>query len=144
VRVTLLNWIKMLVTKYNIDGLRIDTVPEVPKWFWKQFSESAGIFQIGEVFDGRTDYVSGYQNCCMDSVLNYPLYFAIKEVFINEKSMYKIEATLSEVKKFFKDSSVLGVFINNHDNARFLNLNAKIKRFENAIMFMLLTGKYKI
>ena len=56
--------------------------------------------------------------------------------------MYKIEATLAEVKKFFKDPSVLGVFINNHDNARFLNLNGRIKRFENAIMFMLLTGKY--
>ncbi len=131
----------MLVTKYNLDGLRIDTIPEVPKWFWKQFAESAGVFQIGEVFDGRTDYVSGYQNCCIDSVLNYPLYFTLKEVFIYENSMYKIESTLADNKKFFIDSSVLGVFVNNHDNARFLHLNGNIKRFENAIMFMLLTGK---
>jgi len=140
VRVTLLRWIKALVAKYNIDGIRIDTIPEVPKWFWKQFSESAGVFQIGEVFDGRMDYVAGYQNCCVDSVLNYPLYFTFKEVFIYGQSMYKIESTLDNIKKSFNDPSVLGVFVNNHDNARFLNKNHDLKRLESAIMFMLMTG----
>jgi alpha-amylase len=38
VETTLLNWISNLVKKYNIDGLRIDTVPEVPKWFWSKFT----------------------------------------------------------------------------------------------------------
>ena len=37
VRTTLLDWIRNMVSKYHIDGLRIDTVPEVPKWFWKIF-----------------------------------------------------------------------------------------------------------
>ena len=36
-RTKLLSWIHDLVAKYNIDGIRIDTVPEVPKWFWSQF-----------------------------------------------------------------------------------------------------------
>ena len=35
VKDTLVKWIQDLVIKYKIDGLRIDTVPEVPKWFWK-------------------------------------------------------------------------------------------------------------
>jgi alpha-amylase len=47
VRTTLLSWIKNLVTKYKIDGLRIDTVPEVPKTFWKQFSTAAGVYTVG-------------------------------------------------------------------------------------------------
>ena len=34
VKDTLTKWIKDSVLKYKIDGLRIDTVPEVPKWFW--------------------------------------------------------------------------------------------------------------
>ena len=37
----LLDWIKDLVQKYKIDGIRIDTIMEVPKWFWDKFREYA-------------------------------------------------------------------------------------------------------
>lgn len=37
VQKTLLDWIDWLITTYDIDGLRIDTIPEVPKWFWSKF-----------------------------------------------------------------------------------------------------------
>jgi alpha-amylase len=47
VRTTLLSWIKNLITKYHIDGIRIDTVPEVPKWFWAQFAQSSGVYTVG-------------------------------------------------------------------------------------------------
>jgi alpha-amylase len=40
--------------------IRIDTIPEVNKSFWSKFSAAAGVFTIGEVFDGRINYVSGY------------------------------------------------------------------------------------
>ena len=141
-RTTLLSWIKNLVSDYKIDGIRIDTIPEVPKWFWKQFSDSAGVFQIGEIFDGRLDYVSDYQNCCIDSVLNYPLYFTIKDVFMNSRSLNSMESSLLNIAKSFHDPSVLGVFVDNHDNSRFLHNNRNIKRFKNAIAFSLLTSKY--
>ena len=65
----LVEWIKDLVNKYNIDGIRIDTIMEVPKWFWDKFRESAGVFQIGEAFNGDINYVSDYQNH-LDSVFN--------------------------------------------------------------------------
>ena len=48
---TLHDWIKDLVTKYDIDGIRIDTVMEVPKSFWDSFRDAAGIFQIGDAFN---------------------------------------------------------------------------------------------
>ncbi len=140
-RTTLLSWIKNLVNDYKIDGIRIDTIPEVPKWFWKQFADSSGVFQIGEIFDGRLDYVSDYQNCCIDSVLNYPLYFTIKDVFMNSRSLYSMESSLLNIAKSFHDPSVLGVFVDNHDNSRFLHNNRNIKRFKNAIAFSLLTSK---
>jgi len=38
------DWIKNLVQTYNFDGIRIDTIPEVPKDFWKEFAQSAGVF----------------------------------------------------------------------------------------------------
>ena len=47
VKATLLSWIKNLVTKYHIDGLRIDTVPEVPKTFWSEFSRASGVYTVG-------------------------------------------------------------------------------------------------
>jgi alpha-amylase len=55
-------WIHDLVIKYNIDGIRIDTIVEVPKWFWDRFRDAAGVFQIGEAFNGNVEYVADYQN----------------------------------------------------------------------------------
>ena len=58
----LLNWIRDIVQKYNFDGIRIDTIMEVPKWFWDKYRAAAGVFQIGETFDGRAEYFADYQN----------------------------------------------------------------------------------
>ncbi len=141
VRTTLLSWIKDLVNKYKIDGIRIDTIPEVPKWFWKQFADSAGVYQVGEVFDGRLDYVSDYQNCCIDGVLNYPLFFTLKDTFGSGRSLFQMESSLNNINKYFHDPSVLGVFVDNHDNARFLHYFQNNKRFQNALAFSILTSK---
>ena len=73
----LLEWIHDLVQKYNLDGIIIDTIMEVPKWFWDKFRASAGVFQIDEAFNGDPGYVADYQNH-LDSVFNYPLYYTIK------------------------------------------------------------------
>lgn len=138
VRTTLLDWIKNIIAKYNIDGIRIDTIPEVPKWFWSQFSNAAGVYQVGEVFNGNIDYVSDYQNY-LDAVLNYPLYFTIKDSFAYGKSLYNMESILKSIDAKFKDSSALGVFVNNHDNQRFLYFSNNKNKFQNAIVFSLLT-----
>lgn len=56
----LYKWIRYLITEFNIDGLRIDTVPEVPKWFWKNFTETAGVYTVGEVFYPDWEFVASY------------------------------------------------------------------------------------
>jgi alpha-amylase len=56
----LYQWIQYMVQTYGFDGLRVDTTPEVPKDFWTGFSQSAGVYTVGEVFDGRYNYVAGY------------------------------------------------------------------------------------
>jgi glycosidase len=48
------------VKKYGFDGIRIDTIPEVPKSFWSEYGQSAGVFQMGEVFNGNDAYVGDY------------------------------------------------------------------------------------
>jgi len=86
VRTTLLSWIRDLVQKYKIDGLRIDTVPEVPKWFWSQFTQASGVYTVGEVFDGNMWYVGGYVGS-VSGCLNYPFFFWVRDTIFNYKDM---------------------------------------------------------
>jgi alpha-amylase len=73
VRDTLLSWATDFVQAYDIDALRIDTVPHVSKDFWQDFSKAAGVYTIGEVLNFDLPYLASYQGS-MDAVLNYALY----------------------------------------------------------------------
>jgi len=44
VRDYLKSWVAGIVTEYGFDGIRIDTIPEVPGSFWKEYGEAAGVF----------------------------------------------------------------------------------------------------
>ncbi|KAH3766637.1 acidstable alpha-amylase [Pelomyxa schiedti] len=135
---TLNSWIKNLVSTYGADGIRIDTVPEVSKSFWTGFQESAGVFGIGEVYDGRVDYVAGYQGY-VDSVLSYPMFFTLRGVFQSKNSMYNIESELNSYAQYFSDMSILGNFIDNHDQARFLNGQSDYWMYKNALVYILMS-----
>ena len=130
----LLRWIKYMVSEYDLDGLRVDTVPEVPKWFWKKFNKACGVFQIGEVFNGDVNYVASYQGP-LTSTFNYPLYYSINDAFKGD--MAKMDEYYREKRPVYKDATVLGVFIGNHDNERFLYpKNGRTrKQLENASVF---------
>jgi len=44
VRSYLKKWIKNTVSKFDFDGIRIDTIPEVSKDFWSEYTEASGVF----------------------------------------------------------------------------------------------------
>jgi alpha-amylase len=46
----LLDWV---VTNFQVDGIRIDTVKHIRKEFWSEFTRSASVFSIGEVLHGE-------------------------------------------------------------------------------------------
>ena len=121
-RTTLLSWIYFIVSKYKINGLRVDTVPEVPKWFWQQFTNSAGVYTVGEVFDGNMGYVGGYIGY-VSSVLNYPFYFWVRDTLFNNKDMTNLRSYYESWSKSTSASNLkyMGNFIDNHDNPRALN-----------------------
>ena len=131
----LLSWITDIVKKYNFDGIRIDTIMEVPKSFWDKFRKSAGVFQIGEAFDGRLDYVADYQNH-LDSVFNYPLYYTIKSSFCG--SFRNLEGYFMNSRSHFPHPEYMATFVENHDNPRFLNQCNDVGKFTNAAIFSLL------
>ena len=66
--------------RYGFDGIRIDTVNLVQKNFWSEFGQSAGVFQMGEVFNGNDAYVGDYQKY-VTGLFNYPMYYTIRDVF---------------------------------------------------------------
>lgn len=57
----------------------------------------------------------------MSALFNYPMYYTIKDVFMYGKSMRSISDKWNEEQYFFKDIDALGIFVDNHDNSRFLN-----------------------
>jgi alpha-amylase len=117
VRQYLLKWIKNMVKKYQFDGIRIDTVAHVPKDFWTEFRMSARAFTLGEVFNGRIDFVKGYMGP-LDGVLNYPMFFAFRD-FFRKSNFGNLWITYSQVEQAFgKELDYMGIFIDNHDNPR--------------------------
>ena len=75
---------------------------------------------MGEVFNGDPNYVGDYQNH-VTGLFNYPMYFTIRDVFGSGQSMINIKNRFAEEQSKFKDIDALGIFVDNHDNARFLN-----------------------
>lgn len=136
VRSQLLQWVKWLISEYNIDGLRLDTACEVEKSFWDELSQAAGTYIVGEVFSGNVPYVADYQNH-LPGLLNYPMYFTFKNVYKNGNSMYEIKNRLENDLSQFRDIDALGIFVDNHDNERFLHNDGRHHRFKSALAMSL-------
>ncbi|KAI6658435.1 Acid alpha-amylase-like [Oopsacas minuta] len=130
---TLLKWIMEVVSNYSFDGIRIDTVPEVPFDFWVKYAKSAGVYSVGECLNGNVGYVEHYQNA-LSGMLNYPMFFTLRDVFQNKQSMDQLRARISE-ESTFPDITLLGNFIDNHDNPRFLHQNGDYTLLINALTF---------
>jgi alpha-amylase len=137
VRSKLLEWISNLVKRYNVDGLRIDTIPMVKPQFWAEFQTAAGVYAVGEVFSGDVNLVSRYQKGGLNALLNYPLYQEVISVFADQTSMWALH-NLFSTYKVFSDSSILGTFFDNHDNPRFLSKRYDVNSLKNALTFSLL------
>ena len=136
---TYYSWIKQLVSDFAIDGLRIDTVKYVQKSFWPGFNSAAGVFSMGEVFDGDPVRTCPYQNY-LDSILNYPLFFSLTAAFQSSTSdMAALVSTLSSIRSSCKDLTLLGSFVENHDNPRFPSLTRDTALDKNVIAFTILT-----
>ena len=112
------NWISWLRTQAGVDGLRVDTVKHVPKWFWRDFDAAANTFTLGEVFSGDPAYVADYTNY-LDAALDFPLYYTINNVFAKDQSMWQINNRFQDDWRY-KNKFTNGVFVDNHDVHRFL------------------------
>lgn len=131
------NWIKWLVKEYQFDGIRIDTVKHVEKDFWPGFQSAAGVYSIGEVFDGNPDYLAGYASV-MPGLLNYAIYYPMNRFYQQQGSSQDLVNMHDEISAKFSDPTILGTFLDNHDNARWLNRKNDVSLLKNALAHVIL------
>lgn len=138
VMTTFFTWINETVRKYHFDAIRIDTFRHVSKPFWRDFVRFSSVYSLGEVASGNTSYTSLYQADVADGVLHYPLYFALNRTFHDQpQSMSFLEEQVRENEKYFLDTTLCGVFLDNHDQDRFLNHTQNPIRIENALVYLM-------
>jgi len=136
------DWISDLVQTYSIDGLRIDAAKHVRKEFWPAFAKSAGVFCLGEVFDPVVANVADFQGSdALDSVLNYPLYYALVAAFTlpGAQNISALIDNLDQSKTGYTDTTVLGNFLENQDVPRWHNLSVDPQSLYNAMTFIFLS-----
>ncbi|KUJ09148.1 alpha-amylase [Mollisia scopiformis] len=132
-------WVANLVSTYSIDGFRVDSMQQVDQAFWPPFQSAAGgVHMLGEVFNGDPTYVCPYQEY-MTGLLNYPAYYWITQAFESTSgSISNLVNGINEMKSDCSDTTLLGSFLENHDNPRFPSLTSDISLTKNAIAFTIL------
>ncbi|KAJ5901399.1 hypothetical protein N7504_007393 [Penicillium tannophilum] len=133
------DWVADLVSNYSIDGLRIDTVKHVQESFWPDYNDAAGVYCVGEVFDGDPAYTCPYQDY-LDGVLNYPVYYQLLYAFEDSSgSISDLYNMINSVASDCADPTLLGNFIENHDNPRFAYYTDDYSQAKNVISFVFLS-----
>ncbi|ORX38512.1 glycoside hydrolase superfamily [Kockovaella imperatae] len=133
------DWVPKLVSNYSIDALRIDTVKHVDMAFWPGFTQAAGVYSVGEVWNGDAKYVGAYQKEGKVNPLNYPIYDPLVKAFQgSDGSMDDLVSGIAQVKDNFVDPTLSGVFLNNQDNPRFESYTQDTSLRKNAEAYALI------
>ena len=146
----------------GIDGYRIDTIKHVEDDFWDDFSpairtkaNNKKFIQFGEALIGDHSQTAKYvQGNRLDSLLNFELFFRIKEVFAQGEATNKLTSELTS-RASLRNTKIgnggaeitarEGVvnFIDNHDQNRFMTSITKTtfkeERMRNALMYLMTT-----
>lgn len=137
---TLINIAKDLIEKHKIDGFRLDAVKHVPRSFWKKFENEirqyagSDFFLLGEVLNGWDKYIVEYQKAGLKSLLDYPLFYSIKNSIALGLPMSELADKIEETNKMYDDPGEFGAFIDNHDTDRFLTMaNGNIGKLKLAL-----------
>ena len=133
----------------GVDGLRIDAARHVEKQFWHMFKVfvkglKPHITVIGEVWDDAPAQVAPYQaHDGFDSMFDYPLYQALRNVFANDQDFGLIarpELSDNEPQGIlnqddaYPNAYLLVTFIGNHDTPRFISVAASAGRRHEALV----------
>jgi glycosidase len=124
----------------EFDGFRVDTVKHVEMGFWQSWCPSVrafaaangkpDFFMFGEVYDGSEKKCGSYTGTkaggpfALDSVLDYPLYFRMKDIFARGMAATRqIEDHYAAIAANYDPAAQMRLvtFLDNHDQPRFLS-----------------------
>jgi hypothetical protein len=74
------------------------------------FVKSAGCYAVGEVFNGNIGYVAGYKapQGPLPGILSYPLFFAMRDVWAYQHSMYELQNINQAYQSQLGDLGLMG------------------------------------
>ncbi|GAA4272754.1 glycoside hydrolase family 13 protein [Aquimarina gracilis] len=137
----------------GLDGIRMDTYPypdqnAMSNWMQALTNEYPGFYMVAETWASRTSYLSYWNNentnrngytSYVNSVSDYPLYFAILESFGKEGDIYKLYETLAE-DFVYGNAYNNKVFNGNHDQGRIFGiLGENVEKLKLSMVFTLTT-----
>lgn len=131
-------WIKSLVANYSIDGIRLDAAQNIEESFFPSFGRAAGVFAIGEIANYYTQYACYYQRY-MDGILGYPAYYTSVWFFNDTRAQsYSMLYDFYNTSALCRDTSLVGEFMENHDQPRFASYTDDMSLVKNNIAYTML------
>ncbi|HEX8091344.1 MAG TPA: alpha-amylase family glycosyl hydrolase, partial [Blastocatellia bacterium] len=118
----------------GLDAIRQDTLPYVPRTFWKDWAaaikrEYPRLNVIGETYDGDPAQVAFFQGGAaqwdgvdsgIDTEFDFPLFYAIRDAFAKGGSVKKLAEVLSH-DYLYANPDILVPFLGLHDMLRFMS-----------------------
>jgi glycosidase len=137
----------------GVDAVRQDALPYVPRAYWSRWAaalkrEHPRLTILGEMWDNDPKHVAFFQggrrrfdgvDSGVDTLFDFPLHYAMREVFANRAPMTRLTETLAADTNYVA-AEPLVTFLGLHDQPRFLNEpGATIDRLKLAFTFLLTT-----
>ena len=118
----------------GFDAVRMDTLPHVPRHFWRDWSrairnEYRSVNVLGELFDGDPALLAYFQkgragqdgiDTGIDTLYDFALFYAVRDAFAKGESVRKVAQVLAH-DHLYPNPGVLVPFIGVHDMERFMN-----------------------
>ena len=118
----------------GLDGIRMDTWQYVPNTFWHRWTaaikrEYPDFIVVGEVKDGDVVHTSFFQggkvrfdgvDSGLDSLLDFPLFYAIRHAFAEGQRLDEIPKTLAK-DYLYANPNILVTLLGGHDDGRFMS-----------------------
>lgn len=121
------------------DGFRLDAVKHSPARFWKRFSTDVhqelglGFVLLGEYLDSDVRQLAALQTeDGLDEVFDFPLAFAIDDVFCKRAPPSHLFAALSN-DRLYRNPAGLVTLVDNHDLPRLASKCEDPARFDQAL-----------
>jgi len=122
------------VAMSGMDGIRQDTWPYVPRWYWRDWMDAIKrefptLRVVGEVFDGDPSMIAFFEGGRMQSdgiddkvdlLFDFPLFFSLRNAFAKGQPIREVAQMLSR-DHLYRDPQNLVTFLGLHDVARFMN-----------------------